>query len=96
MFKKKRLPTYEILVSGRVQGIGYRWFVREQAQVFNVKGSVRNLFTGQVKVIVQGNLEELEPFIDMLKLGNGHSTTEKVEVNEIQTEKIYGGFTIEH
>ena len=96
MFKKKSLPTYEILVTGKVQGVGFRWFVRNQAQEFRVKGSVRNLFTGQVKIIVQGDLKKLEPFIDILKLRNGHSIIEKVEVTPMQTEKTYGGFTIEH
>ena len=42
------------LVSGQVQGVGYRWFVRSQAQAEGVAGSAANLPDGRVEVVLEG------------------------------------------
>ena len=42
------------LVSGHVQGVGYRWFVRQQAASSGLAGSARNLPDGRVEVVLEG------------------------------------------
>ena len=42
------------VVSGHVQGVGYRWFVREQASAAGLAGSARNLPDGRVEVVLEG------------------------------------------
>ena len=59
--------TIEILVSGIVQGIGYRPFVYNLAKELNLKGNVQNLGDAGVKIIVQGSKEILDKFIELLK-----------------------------
>jgi acylphosphatase len=96
MFKNKSVPTYELIASGRVQGVGFRWFVRSQAREYNICGYVKNLYTGEVEIIIQGEEENIGLFIDALYKGNGHSIIELLSKTEIQSQKIYGGFRIEH
>lgn len=57
------------LVSGRVQGVGYRAFVRSMAVQLGVSGWVRNLPDGRVELSAQGTIEKLEDLEDALWAG---------------------------
>lgn len=48
------LINAHLLISGMVQGVGYRWFVMRKANEYNLKGYVRNLYTDDVEVEVEG------------------------------------------
>jgi acylphosphatase len=54
------------VVSGHVQGVGYRWFVRRLASSAGVAGSARNLPDGRVEVVVEGPAEAVEALVDAL------------------------------
>jgi acylphosphatase len=61
-----------LIVSGRVQGVGFRWFVVEAARALNLAGRVRNLPDGTVEVCASGPepaLRELEALVAMGPLG---------------------------
>ncbi len=97
MFSNHKKPiTYELVVSGKVQGVGYRWYIRSEAQKYGFKGRVRNLYDGTVRILVQGDEAQLEAFIDSLKFGNGYSTVKSITKSVLHTEKTFGGFRIEH
>lgn len=51
-----------VLYSGTVQGVGFRYTVRQLAQGFEVCGTVRNLLDGRVELVAEGEREELEAF----------------------------------
>jgi len=51
-----------VLYSGSVQGVGFRYTVRQVAQGFEVSGLVRNLLDGRVELVAEGEREELEAF----------------------------------
>jgi acylphosphatase len=54
------------LVSGHVQGVGYRWFVRSLASAAGLTGSARNLPDGRVEVIAEGPEEALRDLLAAL------------------------------
>ena len=57
------------LVRGKVQGVGFRWFAREQAQAFGLIGWVRNRADGSVEILASGEPSELQQFKSMIKRG---------------------------
>jgi len=67
-------------VSGRVQGVGFRWFVIQEAQERNLTGWCRNLYNGKVEVLAEGELEALNNLLQLLRKGPGGSRVSDVEV----------------
>lgn len=53
----------QVFYSGRVQGVGFRFTVREVARGFEVTGTVRNLPDGRVELVAEGQRPELEQFL---------------------------------
>ena len=63
---KRRLVA---LVSGRVQGVGYRAFARRKAEELGLSGYAENLPDGRVEVVAEGEEEDLKVFLEFLKRG---------------------------
>jgi acylphosphatase len=63
----------EILVQGRVQGVAFRWYAREQAQQLGVTGTVRNLPDGSVRIVAEGKREALEALLIWARQGPPHA-----------------------
>ena len=76
---KKALRLY---ITGTVQGVLYRAFVKENAEKLDVKGFVRNLEDGRVEAFLEGNPEEVEKMIDLCKQGPKHSRVRNIEIKE--------------
>lgn len=58
-----------ILVEGHVQGVGFRYFVQEQARYLDLTGWVRNLSDGRVESLAEGSKQNLLDFIDHVRNG---------------------------
>ncbi len=58
-----------IIIEGRVQGVGFRYFTREQAQKLHLTGWVRNTFDGQVEAYAEGVQEDLNIWLSHLQRG---------------------------
>jgi len=56
-------------IYGYVQGVGFRYFVEEQAQRLSLTGWVRNVYDGQVEVVAEGPRKDLEEFLKYLQRG---------------------------
>jgi acylphosphatase len=69
-----------ILVSGVVQGVGYRYFVLRSARELGLKGSVRNLYGGGVELEVEGERGLIEDFIKDLWIGPHAAHVKNVQV----------------
>ena len=65
-----------VLVRGRVQGVGFRWYVREVARDLGLAGWVRNRPDGAVEVAAEGDVQMIDRLRDMLRAGpSGASVT---------------------
>jgi len=56
-----------VIYSGRVQGVGFRYTIKSLAPGFAATGTVRNLDSGQVELILEGEKEELEAFVEAVR-----------------------------
>jgi acylphosphatase len=63
------IQAVHVLVKGRVQGVGFRFFTQELAENYGLKGWVRNLPGGDVECEAEGPRSELESFIEVLRKG---------------------------
>ncbi len=77
------MKAYKIIVSGRVQGVGFRFFSQQEAQGLNLHGTVRNQSDGTVLIYVQGEDEPLMNFLSWLHQGPKTSKVEQLEYLEI-------------
>jgi len=66
------------LVSGRVQGVGFRWFVIEAASAEGITGWVRNSPDGTVEVVAEGDAESMERFERRVRRGPGRARVDDV------------------
>jgi len=81
-------------VYGRVQGVGYRYFVKEKAQILNLFGYVKNLEDGTVEVLAQGREENLQKLIEELKKGPYLAKVEKIDIIFRKPLEIFRNFEI--
>lgn len=67
------------LISGSVQGVGFRWFVARHARALGLAGFARNLPDGSVEVVVNGPEEALPELERLLRSGPAHAQVDQVE-----------------
>ena len=84
-----------ILVSGKVQGVGFRWSTVREAWRMDIAGYVKNLPDGRVYIEAEGTREHLEVFIAWCKKGPGVGFVDDVKVTE-HPPAGYREFRIEH
>ena len=82
------------LVAGRVQGVGFRYFVRRQAENAGLGGFVRNLADGRVEFLLQGEADAVGAVIEQIRLGPPHARVRELRVEEDERHAIVSGFTI--
>ena len=73
------MPAYRFVVSGRVQGVGYRYFTLHAAEALDVAGFARNQPDGSVEVVAEGAAAALEEFEARLREGPSFSRVENIE-----------------
>lgn len=83
------------LVFGRVQGVGFRWFVEHAAHDIGVGGWVRNLEDGPVEVLASGSETQLSALYEALLQGPRAARVDRVEVDEVAPFAGYQTFQVE-
>ena len=83
------------LVRGRVQGVGFRWFVEREAHILGLAGWVRNNADGAVEVLAQGTREQLSRLCDRLRQGPRAARVDDVEESEAKLTRDLKAFRIE-
>src|SRR4051812_46621584 len=74
------------VVRGRVQGVGFRWFVEREARILGISGWVRNTYDGGVEVLAMGTGEQLASM--RRKLQEGPRAARVDEVEELQAQAV--------
>lgn len=88
------MTRLHFVVRGRVQGIGYRWFVVEKAQALGLSGWVRNNPDGTVEAEAEGSERALERFAQMLRGGHPYAAVEGLQTRELKAKGEKDGFDI--
>ena len=83
------------LVSGRVTGVGFRYFTQDAARREGVTGVVRNLPDGRVEVIAEGDQESLTRLEAAVRRGPSHARVEQVLVDALPVSGSYLGFIVD-
>jgi acylphosphatase len=84
----------EIIVNGLVQGVGFRYYVLRQAQNLGVKGFVKNLYTGEVYTVAEGDRGMIEELIKMIKSGPSHAYVKNCRVDWSDSKDEFKTFEI--
>ncbi len=87
------MKTFKAQVLGRVQGVGFRYFVKTHADNLNISGYAKNLRNGQVEVIMQGEVGSLEALLAKIKVGPSYSEVTSVDSFEIMDAPLIQGFS---
>ncbi len=77
-----------VLIAGNVQGVGFRQFVKSQANKLNIKGWVKNLPDRRVEAVFVGNRESLENMIEFCRKGPFLAEVKDVRIEELSDEKF--------
>jgi acylphosphatase len=88
--------NYEIQVIGRVQGVGYRYYVRSMAQGLALTGYTGNCLDGDVVVVAEGEKRDLDLLVDFLKTGPPRARVDEVRISRSTWTGDYPDFSIRY
>jgi acylphosphatase len=90
----KNCVRAEITVNGLVQGVGFRYYILRQAQSLGLKGFVKNLFTGEVHTLAEGERGIIEEIIKLIKTGPSHAHVNNCRVDWSDSKEEFTTFEI--
>ncbi len=76
------MKNIQIIISGKVQGVSFREFAKEAANMLNIVGYAKNLNDGTLKIVAEGDEQKIQEFIEKIKTGTLNAKVEKVEIVE--------------
>jgi acylphosphatase len=92
---EKAVEARRFVVRGRVQGVGFRWFVEREAHILGIAGWVRNNTDGSVEVLAQGSRDQLFALRSRLHEGPRAARVDSVDESEVQVATSVTSFRIE-
>ncbi len=84
------MKSVRVLVSGRVQGVGFRWVVQREAERVGVAGWVRNLPDGRVEARFEGADDAVDATVSLCRRGPDTARVTSVEVTDVEPEGASG------
>ena len=84
----------KIVVSGYVQGVGYRYFIARCASDLDLTGYVKNLFSGDVEIYAEGKKQYLEELVSKAKTGPQYAKVENARIEWLDFKNKYNNFEI--
>ncbi|MFY9909006.1 MAG: acylphosphatase [Candidatus Sulfotelmatobacter sp.] len=92
---EKTVEARRFVIRGRVQGVGFRWFVEREAHILGISGWVRNNADGTVEVLAQGIADQLSGLHSRLRQGPRAARVDSVEASEVRPSANISSFRIE-
>jgi len=93
MIEKSPIKQLHAIIEGRVQGVGFRAFVLQNATDLNLTGWVRNRWNGDVEIVAEGEREMLERLLSAVHLGPRSANVINVHVDWLEVSGNYSSFT---
>ena len=89
--------SYLVKIRGIVTGVCFRYYTLKEANKYSeLQGYVRNVYEGNVEVLVQGEKSKVECFIQWLKHGPSHARVDEIKINKAPVNKNLTPFTIRY
>ena len=88
------MPRKHLIVSGRVQGVGFRYYTISEAESLGVAGWVRNRSDGTVEIEAQAAAAVLDAFVEAIRRGPAFSEVDSVDETPIPESKQGAGFRL--
>ena len=89
MIKKKHL-----IISGKVQGVGFRYWMQNLAINNNISGWAKNRSLGDVEALIIGQEKEVQKLIKQCKIGSSSATIQNIQINDYNQNYSEKGFNI--
>lgn len=83
-----------IIIAGRVQGVGFRYFAMYKAEALHITGWVKNTPDEKVEIEASGEPDNLNTFIDWMKIGPARAVIQTFSISEITPIRNFNNFTI--
>jgi acylphosphatase len=87
------LKTVQVILSGRVQGVGMRFFINRNASKFEVNGYVKNQYNGTVFILMQADDKNIDLFMQYIK-SHAPGRIDTIDLTELDTSKKYSKFQV--
>jgi len=87
------MPTVQLVISGRVQGVYYRASAKTAAEALRITGTVRNNRQGQVEICATGSEEALKDFIEWCNEGPPGASVADIQIDRLE-DRQFKGFSI--
>jgi acylphosphatase len=78
---ERRLIRAHLFVSGRVQGVSFRWYTQRKAQELGLVGWVRNLWDGRVEVVLEGEEKTVQQMVNWCHVGAPSAQVDQIEAS---------------
>ena len=90
------IASIQVLYEGNVQGVGFRYSVRQVAKGFDITGSVRNLRDGRVELLAPGEADEVRAFVEAIGQSELRAHIRKQSEAPVENPPVFRGFEIRH
>ena len=90
----KKESREEILVTGLVQGVGFRYFIFRKALELGLKGYTKNLFTGEVLTVVEGSNYLIEDLFQQIQIGPSHAHVKDAKIEWSESKGEFKSFEV--
>jgi acylphosphatase len=94
--EKNTKAAVHLIVHGRVQGVGFRYFTQTKAQDLGLVGWVKNLWDGTVEIKAEGPKQKLKRLVNAVRRGPSTAWVEQVEQEWGAPTKAFTNFTVKH